>query len=205
MNTKHKTLTKGRLFIFEGPDGIGKSTLREATIKYLIGNHIPAIGMNFPGSIKGTLGELVYRIHHNPKKFVDGALNPLSLQTLHVAAHIEAIEGPIREKINSGTHVLLDRYWWSTWVYGIVSGIPEVHMNALVKLEQVIWGNLRPTVAFLIKRDEPFKAEQDSETFKELTAAYEDISSIANFPVERIENDASLNKALQKILDKINV
>ena len=113
---------RGQLIVFEGPDGTGKTTLIEgfAQMRRRLGDKV--IVAEFPGRAPGTLGHHVYRVHHNPRQFNIEHLDPASLQVLHVAAHIDAITNVIRPSVESGALVLLDRYWWSTWVYGIDSG-----------------------------------------------------------------------------------
>jgi dTMP kinase len=61
------------------------------------------------------------------------------LQTLHVAAHLDAIERKILPALEAGTWVILDRYWWSTWVYGIEQGISSTYLEPVIKAEQARW------------------------------------------------------------------
>ncbi len=49
----------GKLFIFEGPDGIGKSTLVQDTGDFLRTSNIPFISLSSPGKTQGTIGHLV--------------------------------------------------------------------------------------------------------------------------------------------------
>src|SRR5277367_194524 len=94
----------GKLIVFEGPDGVGKSHLLGQTYKWLSDRGIHAVQASFPGNAENTLGQLVYDLHHaHSDRFQIPALNPLSLQVLHVAAHIDEIERVIRPAINGGT------------------------------------------------------------------------------------------------------
>ena len=54
----------GRLIVFEGPDGVGKSTLSQALVDKLTGIGIKCEYRTFPGKETGTIGRLVYDIHH---------------------------------------------------------------------------------------------------------------------------------------------
>ncbi|MBN1550148.1 hypothetical protein JW979_01715, partial [bacterium] len=73
---EHAEKTRGKLFVFEGADGIGKSSLIEifsATLRQQ-GESVEIFA--FPGNQAGTLGKEVYDLHH---KMISNA-NPTSLQ-----------------------------------------------------------------------------------------------------------------------------
>ncbi|HEY6767746.1 MAG TPA: AAA family ATPase [Candidatus Sulfotelmatobacter sp.] len=89
-----------KLVIFEGPDGVGKSTLLKATSDLLAQRKIPFLSLSFPGKTPGTLGELVDRIHHTPQDLQLNAITPLALQALHIAVHLDAIDTRIKPALN---------------------------------------------------------------------------------------------------------
>src|SRR5439155_12811025 len=91
--------------------------------------------VSFPGREIGTLGKLVYEIHHDAAKAGVKAIDPTSLQLLHIAAHIDAIEARILPALKQGRHVVLDRFWWSTLVYGIVNGANKRSLKAMIEVE----------------------------------------------------------------------
>ena len=101
----------GKLIVFEGPDRVGKSTLADALTKKLVELGIPCEHLALPGRIEGTVGRLVDGIHHAPKTFGLHQITPTSLQALHVAAQLDAIERIILPALNMGTWVVLDRFW----------------------------------------------------------------------------------------------
>jgi thymidylate kinase len=49
----------GRLLVFEGPDGIGKTVLTQRVSEYLNKNGVRCALMSFPGLDPGSLGRLV--------------------------------------------------------------------------------------------------------------------------------------------------
>ena len=55
----------GRLFVLEGPDGVGKSTFVRALGEHLRSHGHDLLELSFPGKVPGSLGELVYRVHHD--------------------------------------------------------------------------------------------------------------------------------------------
>ena len=110
-----KNVTLPQFVVFEGVDGSGKTSLFKSLVKYfqMISNKLPLYAASFPGSSPGTLGEWVYRLHHN--EATDGPapedIAPPALQMLHVAAHIDTILTRITPILTSKGFVILDRYW----------------------------------------------------------------------------------------------
>src|SRR4026209_562008 len=111
----------GRLFVFEGYDNSGKTTLAKALHKFLKRRDPLTKYFAFPGNVSGTLGRHIHRLHHNAKRAGIAKIHPVSLQILHIAAHVDMIETLILPALKRGESVVLDRYWWSTLAYGIAS------------------------------------------------------------------------------------
>ena len=78
-------------------------------------------------------------------------LRATPLQVWHVAAHIDAMEATLLPALASGTWVVLDRYWWSTWVYGLLSGMDRGVLEALIEVERRCWGSTLPSLVALIE------------------------------------------------------
>jgi len=51
----------GRIIVFEGPDGSGKSTLSKGLVKYLRKSGKQCVHLSFPGNEPGTLDRSAYR------------------------------------------------------------------------------------------------------------------------------------------------
>ncbi len=115
----------GKLIAFEGPDGVGKSSLAEAIVQRLCDGRIVAEGISLPGSASGTLGHHVYHLHHDHVQLGIKSINPTSLQLLHAAAHVDEIQSQILPRLTEGRWVVLDRFWWSTTVYGWANGADD--------------------------------------------------------------------------------
>jgi thymidylate kinase len=194
------TTKTGRLIVFEGPDGVGKSTLAQWFTERLLAKGEQAQLRSFPGSHKGTLGGLVYKVHHNPHDFDVRAMSTTGLQTLHIAAHLDAIEREIKPEIYSGRTIVLDRYWWSTFVYATVGGVLGEVLNRMIDLEKEVWKPVFPNRVFLIERDTPLRPEPADlwprwvETYRELAEAEK-----SQYPVHRIANTETLTDVQRKI------
>jgi len=205
------TRAKGKLFIFEGPDGVGKTTLSRAVFNSLQLTRGDFLFESFPGKEQGTLGGVVYDLHHWPEKFGVKDVNPLSKQILHVAAHVDAIKNVIEPAIRSGKNIILDRYWWSILVYGAVGGIEMPVLEKIVSLESRFWRKLIPEAVFLICRDSPLDRDVDMDNWTDLARRYENLAERerGKYPVYKIKNDTSVEDALsiieETILSELNV
>lgn len=199
---------RGKLVVFEGPDGIGKSQMSSDITAWLNQVGIPTQKLSFPGNAENTLGRLVYEIHHKHRDlFQIPAINPLSMQTLHIAAHIDEIDRAIRPAINSGSWIVLDRFWWSTWVYGMASGVNRKCLDLIIEAERVYWGDLVPTVIFLVKRAAPVRHEHSEEVFGRLSQLYEELAGRERRAalIHVIENRelAASNSEIRAVIEEI--
>lgn len=201
MNAKRSGL--GSLFIFEGPDGVGKSELAKQFYEYLKKSQ-PCDLLAFPGRKPGTLGKLVYALHHGSTRVGVKEVSASALQAAHVAAHIDAIEKKIIPALAAGVTVILDRYWWSTKVYGSVGGANESVIEKLIEAELAAWKGIRPTTAFLIRRTAPLRAEPLSD-WRQWRDSYDELSRVEalSYPVCVVDNDTKLKVALDQILRAI--
>lgn len=197
---------QGRLIVFEGPDGVGKSTISNWLVNELTNLGIPSLYMAFPGRKEGTLGYHIYNLHHNPIEFgICTGINPVSLQLLHIASHISAIESEILPALQEGTWVILDRFWWSTWVYGFVNGISENKLQKMLSVEHEYWINVRPALTFLVERSASLKEEEPLEKWHKLREAYSNMAmdQAHSYCVEVVKNDETVEVATQQVMQKI--
>lgn len=193
---------KGELWVFEGTDGVGKSTLSAEFAARLRSYGIETEHWSLPGREAGTLGKLVYDIHHNPAANGVGSLTAASLQTLHIAAHLDAIENRIVPALNAGKNVVLDRYWWSTWVYGIVEGVSPQLLKSLLSAERHQWGKVLPSTIFLITRPHSWRADEAQQNWPQLASTYHDLAvkEAKRCPVEFVPNEDALKPVLERII-----
>jgi dTMP kinase len=172
---ERNTMT-GKLIVFEGVDGIGKSSLSKEVTRRLTDSNVAFVSLAFPGNDPGTLGSLIYQVHHDPGSLGLSTVSALGLQALHVAAHLDAIERKILSLLDAGTWIILDRYWWSTWVYGIERGIDPAYLQPVIEAELARWGAVKPDRVFMVDRSEAVRAEHDADTFLRLRTGYKELA-----------------------------
>lgn len=197
--------TSGRLIVFEGPDGVGKSDLARRCSEYLVAQGQRCHLLTFPGRENGTLGKLVYDIHHAPQAFGVEGLSPASLQVLHIAAHIDAVQRRILPSLRAGDTIVLDRFWWSTLVYGKVAGADAGLLKRMVDLELTVWGAVQPSMLFLVHRRAPLRSEP-IEQWQGWTTEYAKLvaSESRIYPITEICNESTVKAAMDAVLAALN-
>ena len=166
-----------RFIVFEGPDGVGKTSLAEKFVAYLskeVGENKLLFDCS-PGKTPGTIGRVVYDIRHNrlsvaPKK---EQLAPESLQLLHVAAHVDKIISTLKPHFKKGGYVVLDRFWWSAYAYGRLDGLNPTQMFRLLQPELMTWeGTPSPLVFYIHRKKSLSPGEYDQEQHFHLLQRY---------------------------------
>lgn len=141
------------IFVFEGIDNVGKTIIIKHLKEYIENNTgYKCITFSFPGSKKRTLGHMVYDIHHNSRKYFDENISEISLQLLHVASHIDLMEKEIIPACNKNYIILLDRFWWSTYSYGLANKLTEKVIQNIISIEKLYWSNIGVKKIFIIER-----------------------------------------------------
>lgn len=192
----------GQLIVFEGPDGVGKSTLSKALVKKLGKIGIACEHLTFPGKEVGTIGRLVYNIHHSPEEYDLQKISATSLQALHIAAHLDVIERRILPTLKKKHWVVLDRFWWSTWVYGYTSSANRSILDALIQAERIQWNGIEPSIVFLVDRFDGSFHNPDHVNLREAyKVLYEKEKKL--YPARLIQNDASVDESMEQVLNSL--
>lgn len=187
----------GQLLVLEGPDGVGKTTIADGLEERLKTGGIPVRRFSSPGNQAGTLGALVYAIHHEPRQFGLTRLPSEALQALHIAAHLDMIDNDVKPAIKAGDLVLLDRFWWSTWVYGRQYNAARPTLDALIQAEQIHWDPIVPRAVILLNR---------SNGDQQLAQLYEQLGGIqsAHHPVLQVSNSLSPHETVSAIMHLVS-
>lgn len=194
----------GKLFIFEGIDHVGKTTIVSEVSKALTDESIAHSVYSFPGKESRTLGGLVYDFHHNTDRYIDYEINNISLQLLHVASHIDLLQRRIIPDLKNGMIVLLDRSWWSTYAYGLANGISKKELKLILAPELSITKSIPSKKFFLIERKQKSNDYKPEITHR-ILAAYEELKTQhpSDETVSIIENNSSILKAVTEIVIEI--
>lgn len=193
-----QTMANSFVVAFEGPDGVGKSSLIQRLKHRLDRAGIPCEMASFPGRDTGSLGKLVYELHHSPSAHGIRRIHPTAMQALHIAAHLDFLEGLKDRKV-----ILLDRFWWSTLVYGKVSGANAAAIRGLVAVEKELWRQHSYAVILIARRKKrPTAGRRALEQEYRRLAAREN----GHYPIEIFTNEADLDAsatALSKIVTRL--
>ena len=197
-------MQRGRLIVFEGPDGCGKTTLSKALWEQLCQQGERTVWSSFPGRDAGTLGHLVYQLHHESGQFGIQSLAPIGLQGMHIAAHLDAIFQRLLPLLDAGQSVVLDRYWWSTWAYGHAGQVHASVLDGLIGAEKTAWVDHLPTCVFLVRRQQPIR-EDYPEKWIALNRAYEELAGKerVHYPVVTVWNESDVPTALATITSQL--
>jgi dTMP kinase len=117
--------SRGRLIVFEGVEGAGKSTQLDRLASQLTRARISHVTLREPG---GTpLGDEIRRLLLDPRSKVSARAEAL----LFMASRAELVAREVRPALAAGTTVLLDRFFLSTYAYQIGGrGLPEADVRA---------------------------------------------------------------------------
>jgi len=183
---------------FEGPDNVGKTTLSSMVAEYLNSTGEETLLCSFPGRNVRKLGDLVYDLHHSEFAF---EVEPLSLQLLHLAAHVDIINNVIKPNIHKGRSIVLDRYWWSLEAYAVLNEISIDMVKPLIDLEVKIWESVKPNLTFLLKRDGA--GAKDSHA---LSHYYDEIArrEAKVYKVLVVTNDGTIDECFGTVVDEIS-
>ena len=117
-------MARGRLIVFEGAEGVGKSTQLRRLASWLESGGRVVHTFREPG---GTpLGDEIRRILLDPTSIIA----PRAEALLFMASRAQLVETLVRPALELGHDVLLDRFFLSTYAYqGAGRGLPEAEVR----------------------------------------------------------------------------
>lgn len=134
---------KGRLIVFEGLDGCGKSTQAKLLAEFLAGRGIEYLHVREPGGT--AVGDRLREILLDP----DTVLTRWGEVLLLAAARAQLVHDVIRPALTRGRIVICDRYLFSSLAYQGHGLQQNVELVKQVNLEAV--GGLLPHWTFLLE------------------------------------------------------
>jgi len=135
-------MADGKLIVFEGPEGAGKTTQLRRLSERLASDGIQSVAVREPG---GTpVGDAIREILLDPEREITDATEAL----LFMASRAELTAREIRPSLARGTVVLLDRFFLSTYAYQVAGrGLAEEEVRAANRLAT---GDLVPDLTLLL-------------------------------------------------------
>lgn len=123
------TVTRGRLVVFEGPEGAGKTTQLRLVCDWLAAHQRPYTPVREPGGT--ALGNEIRHMVLEPGREMNARAEAL----LFMASRAELIAEVVKPALARGELVLADRFFLSTYAYQIVGrGLPFDEVRAANKL-----------------------------------------------------------------------
>jgi len=116
-------MKKGRLIVFEGIDGAGKSTQARMLVRKLRARGCGVVSLREP--TRGRFGREL-----RAKAKTAGSLTPEEELALFMKDRRENVAGHIRPALREGKTVVLDRYYFSTIAYQGAKGLDPEKIRA---------------------------------------------------------------------------
>ncbi len=192
---------RGKLIVFEGIDGVGKSTLCAKVYNHFLSKGIPCILTFEPTN--GKWGRLLR------SSFSGNRLSPKEELGLFIKDRREHVEKVINPAIEQGKIVICDRYYLSTMAYQGARGFDIEDIRK--KNEQFA---PLPDVAFILqltveeaieriskKRGDRLNSFENYEYLKKVA----DVFNTFDFPwVKKLDASLSLDTLFKQVIDIIN-
>ena len=123
------TVARGRLVVFEGPEGAGKTTQLRLVCDWLAAQGQSFTGVREPGGT--ALGNEIRRMLLEPGSEINARAEAL----LFMASRAELIAEVVKPALARGELVLADRFFLSTYAYQVIGrGLPFDEVRAANRL-----------------------------------------------------------------------
>jgi len=137
------TARRGKLIVFEGAEGVGKTTQLRRLGDTLAARGIPFLGVREPGGT--AIGNQIRNLLLEPGPGLSARTEAL----LFMASRAELVESDIRPALERGQAVIADRFFLSTYAYQIAGrGLSEAEVTAANRFAT---GGLVPDLTILLR------------------------------------------------------
>ncbi len=136
-------MPRGLLIVFEGAEGVGKSTQLRRLVSWLESGGRVVHTFREPGGTR--VGDDIRRLLLDPASEMTARAEAL----LFMASRAELVETMVRPALAAGHDVLLDRFFLSTYAYqGAGRGLPE---REVIQANAVATSGLVPDLTLLLR------------------------------------------------------
>lgn len=135
-------MPRGKLIVFEGAEGAGKTTQLRLLAERLTARGVECVAVREPG---GTpVGDVIRDLLLDPQ----ATICPSAEALLFMASRAELVSRELRPKLEQGHVVIVDRFFLSTYAYQVVGrGLAEGDVRAANRLAT---GGLVPDLTVLL-------------------------------------------------------
>lgn len=195
---------KGKLIVLEGIDGCGKSAVGKRLYEHLTSKGIKCVLYHEPSD--SYWGKII------KKRLSIGEIIPTDEQLfLFLLDRASDVTNRIVPTLNSGTTIILDRYYYSTAAYQTQKGLSPkeilslniLHLN-FPKPDLTIWLRIQPDVALerIKERDIPLTQFEALEILTELDRNYDNVfnSNLIKEHVARISAEKSEDEVSEEVI-----
>lgn len=135
-------MPRGKLVVFEGAEGAGKTTQLRLLAERLTTRGVDCVAVREPG---GTpVGDVIRNLLLDP----EASICPSAEALLFMSSRAELVSRELRPRLESGSVIIVDRFFLSTYAYQVVGrGLPEEDVRAANRLAT---GGLVPDLTILL-------------------------------------------------------
>jgi dTMP kinase len=135
------SMTRGRLIVFEGPEGVGKTTQLGLVSEWLDARAIAHVRVREPGGT--ALGDQIRQLLLDPNNQIE----PRAEALLFMASRAALVSGVVAPALVRGDLVLVDRFFLSTYAYQVAGrGLSEDEIRSSNRLAT---GDIVPDLTLL--------------------------------------------------------
>jgi len=197
----------GKFFVIEGIDGSGKSTQME-----ILSNKLSSINQKHHLTTEPTNGPIGVVIRKVLRKEI--VVSESALAGLFLADrldHLENGETGLTKIISQGTHVITDRYYWSSYAYHSL----QLPMEWVIDINSKCAEILKPDITFYLdlSPEESIKRIKQSRASTELFEEKKILENVRNNYLKSIELlgdkenvvvvNTNENKSPEEVFEKI--
>ncbi len=196
---------RGKFIVFEGIDGSGKSTISKLLFEKL-NEHTGNVYKTFEPT-DSPIGSVIRNILN--RRIVSDDKTIAALFLADRLDHIQNKQTGILQFLEKETHVVCDRYYYSSYAYHV----PPLAMDWVIDANKICAELLRPDIVFFLDISVEVSMERlnKSRAFKDIFETKEKISRVRSNYMEAIEKEGEKDnvviidatQSVEKVLEDV--